>query len=104
MKKLTQEQIENIRKNPDKWAWNWEAISQYDLPEDFIKEFKNRINWFMILIHHKFSESFFIEFQYKLFGIGGFRQCCHHKNYNNVKLYLKYGMKLDNDLRKCLIE
>ena len=38
----------------------------YKLSENFIREFKNRVNWIHISIYQKLSEDFIREFQYKV--------------------------------------
>jgi len=148
MIELTQEDIEDIRKEPN--GQNWYNLSiNYQLPENFIREFHNKVIWFYISIyqklsedfirefqyivdwrrisiyqilsenlirefkeyvhwtyiscHQKFSEEFFVEFKEKLLNKDYFENCCYSKNYNNIKHYLKHGMKFNNKSRKHLI-
>ena len=64
-KKLIQEEIEEIRKNPDKA--NWFEISYYKtLSEDFIREFSDKIYWTQASYHQKLSEKFIQEFSDKV--------------------------------------
>ncbi|MBW3020320.1 hypothetical protein KY334_03410 [Candidatus Woesearchaeota archaeon] len=147
-KELTPEQIENIRKDPDKQDWNdlsrdyklledfiiefqylvnwkcisisqklsedfikkfayyvdWDYISKYQvLSENFIREYKNKLNWYCILIYQKLSEEFFLEFESKLLDKDYFKECCRNKNFNNIKHYLRHGIKFNNKLRKSLL-
>lgn len=47
MKKLTEIEITELKKSPDKYDWN--TISrQYKLTPDFIEEFADKLNWDMI--------------------------------------------------------
>jgi hypothetical protein len=42
----------------------WNAISNHRyLTEDFIREFKRKVNWRLISAHQKLSESFILEFK-----------------------------------------
>ncbi|MBW3021026.1 hypothetical protein KY334_07055 [Candidatus Woesearchaeota archaeon] len=124
MKILTQQDIEHLRKNPDSWDWyalsrnyklsedfirefknkvDWYRICKYQkLSENFIREFRDKLSWFGVLRYKKISEDFFLEFKDKLFNQYYFQICCCYKNYNNIKLYLKHGIKLDNHSRKNL--
>ena len=46
---------------------NWCYISYYQkLSEDFIREFKNKVNWIWISKYQKLSENFIREFQYNV--------------------------------------
>ena len=58
--------IENfIRKFKDKVDWS--RISQYKkLSEDFIREFKDKVNWYGISYHQILSEEFKNEFKHEL--------------------------------------
>jgi len=102
MEPLTQQQLRDIRANPDGQQWCC-IFSDFILSEDFIREFQDKIIWPLISCKQKLSESFFIEFKNKLFYAFRFKNCCYFKNYNNVKLFLKHGMKLNNESRKYLI-
>ncbi|MBW3021027.1 hypothetical protein KY334_07060 [Candidatus Woesearchaeota archaeon] len=125
MKTLTPEQIKSIRQNPNKQNWyslsrdyklpadfvrefkdkvDWHFISYFQiLSEDFIREFQNEVEWLCISMCQNLSEEFFLEFKHKLFNEKYFTECYYIKNYNNVKHFLKYGMKLDNHSRNILI-
>ena len=57
-----------IRKFSDKLNWNQISIYQ-SLSENFIREFKNKVNWASISQHQILSESFIREFKDRLFWI-----------------------------------
>ena len=62
---LTEEQIEEIRKDPDNQ--NWEDFNFYKKSEDFIREFENKVDWFCISCEETLSEEFIREFQDKVY-------------------------------------
>ena len=88
MQQLTQEEISDIRNNPDQQGWsmisqkralsegvirefqdkvNWILISCYQvLSENFIREFQDKVDWSWISYRQKLSESFMREFQDKV--------------------------------------
>ncbi len=77
-KKLTERNINRIRKNPN--SQNWEFISVHlKLSEPFIKEFKDKVDWFYISIHQKLSEPFIKEFYNKVYWY----QILLYQNYQN---------------------
>jgi hypothetical protein len=46
----------------------WVEISyKVDLPEDFIREFKDNVDWYWISLHQTLSEDFIREFQDKVY-------------------------------------
>jgi len=53
-----------IFKNSKKLDWG--AISMYQISEEFIREFQDKVNWNYISKYQKLSESFIIEFQDKV--------------------------------------
>ena len=56
------EVFEYIRNNKDKV--NWYYISKHlKLSEDFIREFQNRVNWYCISVYQQLSEDFIREFE-----------------------------------------
>ena len=54
-----------IREFKDKINWFHVSLVS-NLSETFIKEFKNKVNWYWITRHQKLSEQFIYEFQDKL--------------------------------------
>ena len=51
-----------------KYKVNWSNISKFQkLSVEFIKEFKNKVNWEYISVYQKLSESFIKEFKDKLY-------------------------------------
>lgn len=62
MKELTQEEIENIRKDPKNLDW-FGLCYDRKLSENFIKEFKNKICWPVVSMCQTLSEDFIREFQ-----------------------------------------
>lgn len=66
MRQLTQEEINDIRNNPDQQVWG--TISyEYSLSENFIREFQDKVDWYWISWHQKLSEEFIREFQDKVY-------------------------------------
>ena len=63
--KLTQEEIEEIRKNPNGIDWH-NIYYCKELSEDFIKEFKDKVVWGCISTNQRLSENFIREFQDKV--------------------------------------
>lgn len=61
MRKLTREQIECIRGNPENQDWIVLSYG-YELPEEFIREFHIFVSWEDILEFQNLSEGFLIEF------------------------------------------
>jgi len=61
LRTLTEEEIEKIRRHPNGPAW-WVISDDYELSEDFIREFKDRVIWFLIFRYQRLSEEFLIEF------------------------------------------
>jgi len=125
MKTLTSQDIENIRQNPNKQNW-YSLSADYILPENFIKEFQDyvdwywisvhqnlsenftrefqdKVSWYCVIAHQKLSEEFFLEFKSKLFNKNYYTRCCIYKNYHNIKYFLKYGMKFNNELKGYLM-
>ena len=65
MQQLTQEEISNIRNNPDQQ--DWDTISQKSaLSEALIREFQDKVNWDWISCKQVLSENFIREFQDKI--------------------------------------
>jgi beta-glucosidase/6-phospho-beta-glucosidase/beta-galactosidase len=61
MKKLTDQEIEEIRENPD-WT-SWTNICRYfELSEIFIEEFQDKVDWYFVFKNQKLSEEFLIRF------------------------------------------
>jgi len=56
--------IEEIRKNPD--SVDWYSISCQPLSENFISEFKDKVNWTYISRYQKLTENFISEFKDKV--------------------------------------
>ncbi|MBW3021028.1 hypothetical protein KY334_07065 [Candidatus Woesearchaeota archaeon] len=95
MKELTQEQIETIRQDPDNTSWDY--ISRvYILPEWFMREFHNYLDWNHIISYQTLSGHFITELYYNVDNSLMLYHCCDNKNYHNLKLLLKLGIKLDN--------
>ena len=72
MRQLTQEEINDIRNNPDQQDWT--TISyEYMLSEAFIREFQDKVNWCGISRSQSLSEEFIREFLEKVdwFWISG---------------------------------
>ena len=66
MQQLTQEEISDIRNNPDQQVWD--TISyEYILSEAFIREFQDKVNWYGISRSQLLSEEFIREFQDKVY-------------------------------------
>jgi hypothetical protein len=61
MCKLSRNQIERIRSNPNDVSW-YPLGFTYDLSENFIREFKDYLYWHLISYHQRLSEAFLIEF------------------------------------------
>ena len=61
---LSEKDIEDIRKDPDNQNWNY--LSEYNLSEEFMREFQDKIYWFAVCYYHSLSEEFILEFQDKL--------------------------------------
>jgi len=61
---LSEKNIEGYRKYPN--AQYWDIISEYDLSEDFIREFQDYVYWFGISYYQELSEEFMLEFKHKL--------------------------------------
>ena len=69
MQPLTQEEISEIRENPDKA--NWYRISRNQkLSEDFIREFKDKVQWHLMSYNQTLSEDFIREFQDRMGSVG----------------------------------
>jgi hypothetical protein len=67
--KYSEKEIKKIIKNNSMIAKDWDLISQYqDISENFIKEYQNKINWFLIGFNKiiKLSDEFCEEFDSKL--------------------------------------
>jgi hypothetical protein len=64
-KKYSEEEIRKTISQLFKDDWNYISCYQI-LSEDFIKEFKNKINWNYISCYQKLSENFIREFQDKV--------------------------------------
>ena len=65
-KELTLEEIEEIRKDPNNVNW-FEISAYYILSEDFIREFKDKVEWWNICLNRTIlSENFSREFQDKI--------------------------------------
>ena len=60
-RELSQEQIQDIRKNPNKQDW-LDISHKYILSEDFITEFQNKVDWYTICAFQKLSKEFIAEF------------------------------------------
>ena len=74
---------EFIREFKDKV--DWEYISSYQtLSEDFIREFQDKVDWYFISMHQTLSEEFIIEFQDKV-------------NWNMVLTYQKLSREFKNE-------
>jgi len=54
---LTQEQIENMRKDPSLIDW-WLTTLCYNFSEDLIIEFQNKVDWLCISCCQKLSNNF----------------------------------------------
>jgi hypothetical protein len=65
MRKLSEKQIKEIRKDPDNQNW-WIISRDYEFSEEFIREFKDYINWWSASVAQNFSESLIREFQDKV--------------------------------------
>lgn len=62
---LTQEELQDIRENPDEVDWVY--VSTYPtLSEDFIKEFQDKVKWKYVSTYQTLSENFIKEFQDKV--------------------------------------
>jgi hypothetical protein len=62
MKKLSKEEIEEIRKDPIIADW-YHFCGNYDLSEEFIREFKDYLNWWKLSYYQNLPESLIREFQ-----------------------------------------
>jgi hypothetical protein len=66
MKELTEQEIQDIRDNPN--IVNWYNVSKHKkLSEGFIKEFQDKIYWEWIFQDQKLSEEFIREFKDKVY-------------------------------------
>ena len=65
MEKLSKEEVEKIKKNPEKIDWSSISYCQ-KLSEEFIKEFQDKIDWHYISWYQKLSENFILEFYDKV--------------------------------------
>ncbi len=96
MQQITEEELGNIRNDPDQQVWdtisyeyilseavirefwdkvNWDLVScKQVLSENFIREFQDKVDWCWISCHQVLSESFIHEFQDKL---DWYRISCH---------------------------
>jgi hypothetical protein len=64
---------------------DWEFVSEYqDLSEDFIREFKDKVDWYWISFRQILSEDFIREFQDKV-------------NWNMVLTYQKLSREFKNE-------
>lgn len=54
-----------MRNNPDFVAWAYICM-RCDFPEDIIREFADRVNWYRISKHQRLSYTFIIEFADKI--------------------------------------
>ena len=97
--KLKEDQMksrEELLKLAKKWEWGWKYISEYQkLPEDFIREFQDRVDWAWISWNQKLSADFIIELWNELKEYGkpkcvDFRKK-EYKNRNDLKLLLRLG-------------
>jgi hypothetical protein len=61
VKKITNYILNKVRKNPKSVDW-YDISSNYQLPEDFIREFHNKVSWLCISFCQKLSEEFLVEF------------------------------------------
>jgi intein-encoded DNA endonuclease-like protein len=102
MKELTEEDIQDIRNNPDKV--NWENISQCQkLSEVFIREFKDKVCWIYISGFQKLSEEFIREFKDKVdwIYISGFQKLSEEfiREFKDKVdwIYISYKQKLSED-------
>ena len=65
MQQITEEELGNIRNNPDRLYWD--IISyEYTLSEAFVREFQDKVNWDWISRKQTLSENFIREFQDKV--------------------------------------
>jgi len=55
-----------IREFKDKVNWDWISSNQ-ELSESFIRKFQDKVNWDWISVHQRLSESFIREFKDKVF-------------------------------------
>ena len=56
----------NLTEEPYASVETWTDLSELPLPEDFIREFQDRVDWDCISIYQKLSENFIREFQDKV--------------------------------------
>ena len=64
-KKPTEAEILLYRQNPKEIVWSW-VSSDFELSEDFIREFKDYVDWNNIFAYQKLSKEFIIEFAGKI--------------------------------------
>jgi hypothetical protein len=64
-KKYSEEEIRKVINKLDYYDWYYISINQ-KLSENFIREFKNKINWINISRYQKLSEDFIRDFQDKI--------------------------------------
>ena len=64
---MTKKEIKEIRKDPDNQDWNFISIYQ-NLSEEFIKEFKDRVNWKSHSFPQELSLSIIEEFEYLFYS------------------------------------
>ena len=82
--------------NPD-FDWNdYKFYSNNILSEDFIREFKDKVDWSAICRYQKLSEEFIEEFQDKLYWkhISGYQEL-------SVEFIKKFRHKIDWELLSC---
>jgi len=100
LKQLTQKQIKDIKTNPAMVDWYW--LSKYnELPEYIMREYKEYLWWYCICKYQKLSESFAKEMQYMWKDISCM-DAYMNRNYHNVKIFIKLGKKLNDNIRKGL--
>jgi len=79
---------------------NWYNISKYQkLSENFIREFKNKVDWDNISYYQKLSENFIREFQGKI----NWKCLLKKYGYNLFEIKInKYQIKSNNYISDCL--
>ena len=59
--------VKKVRANPD-FNWDWKFISMKEnLPEDFIREFNDKVIWYYITNVQYLSDSLILDFQERIF-------------------------------------
>jgi hypothetical protein len=108
MRKFTEEEIEEIRKDPR--SADWAVICKfYKLSEDFIEEFHRNVHWRSIFAYQNLSEDFIRKFKYKAY----FWNIVMHQNLSEEFLvefideidvrWLRDNKKISKDLKEKII-